>query len=1819
MSVGFGRAFLLLIHCSLHAFASATQLSVGGSGWALRFDGTDDLVAMYSEMPAPPLTLEMWVMPMELLDGSGNKVVRFRDVGVLLSQASFESARNLFSILYNGNQVWHQDTTVSNIETPDGTSLGAAVGLLYHYAYVRDGNNVSIFVDGELVQEGILNSADDLPIPDPLPWLLGARWSLRGGAFATDDRNFGGIIDEVRWWRVARSPEELRRYSRLSVPDEHPGLARQWRFDDGEGVGGDTFSLGGSDPSRAPVWVPSVVGGSGGPIAITTTEGAPAQPVELCAVLLPPRPGAVVSVTFLDDASLGILENARPAVLDMREVDPPQWVDGQRYCATTRFTPVRAGREELKFEVTALLPTDLPSGEQVSGSQILVISVAPNQPPSAGVAKAVYTNGVDSYVSLGSWDLAERFSWAYWINPVAVQDNVFHINRHLGSGKNIFVFGFQAGKYMLRIDCRAGCMNPDGSTPIVRWFVPEGSGTDLVLDSGWTVGEVQDMRSQLQHLGGTFECHFRGNSTSPPRATVTIYLNGRAIGHSDDLPACVTTPTNEEAYDSWENRPTPWELGQEYDSAEEVGEHLPGLLVRPSDHTNAVFDQVVFWNRSLSATEMLDVSRGNLPEDQIIHYNFDLDDPAVCAERQLFDRSLQCLEVNEAMGRTSPSSIFPWTNAYINGVESVRSPFPLVAGSPVYKVLLSGSCTLATLQGSDADGDALTFYPLINDTVESLRSSGTRGEVLEFCDNQNVGRRQVTIDFNVCDTFNSCSSPHGSGLGRAIFQMLPPGPAVISFQALPRSGKLRLVFNTATNTPAVDNEEQVASLIALDPPQRLLFGAWEAGGEILQLVMSDPGWLARGGALPELKISILETGGLRDAGLENYPSMGTFSGLVDQTCTNGTVLVDGLADCVPCQPGEVPVVEGSEDVCQQCGLGEFADSSTRCELCAPGTWSNVTGASACMPCMDGKTTPRGARTVDECRCPAGTYDMATLVDGNVTNLFCRSCGNGLTCPGQGEVYLLEGYSATDPAEVFRCHQDIKRCPGGAIGTCAPGREGVSCSLCIQGMIPNDDGSCQDCTDGDLVPTIVLVLVILVLLACLYVRIDRENASKDSRSLILIGIACQQLLTAFQMFSVTSQIRVDWHEPVKTIFRLMQLLVVDVDLINVNCVGSFTPLSKYISRLLFVGAALLVIGLFHLISVLAFHRGQFRKRMASLLGVIGSVFMMFYISILGTILLSMQCDEHPSGKWTVNAYPTIVCWEGGDHVPMVMVALIALVIPVSFLAKCSQVVWIAPQRIQKMDLDFLQTYSFLFKRFRAETRWFAIVFLLRSALIAMMPIITIVTWKIMILQTVMIASIVITAYFRPWCAAPAEFLDISSAAVVMIILTLVAFQSDDSQNPELMATVATLSMVAVLVGIATFVLISAYSWIAQFRKRYQFFICHHKAHAGAVARLLKMVLVESPRIGRKVFLDADDLVHLDTLFDFVRHHTEQLLVLCSAEILLRPWCVGEITTAHINNVTTLPVIFSEFKHPEDAWLSQVARRVNLEALVQFGISEDLVQRAIKGMQSVEHLDMPPLLTQGAVMLLQTQIIRGCALPTDSPETTIGQHHAKVLMGADAYELDALAAARVLSKLLVAMCSHTPELTPVLMIDLQQHMDVGQLPSEAKNYVMLCTAGCFESMAFLEDLNVVVHYSLDTVPVVASEGFRFPTPSFYEDLHQSLRDSPKLASAKVPPAAVTEYVSRIFKRIAVHYSANSSLALMQAQAAEVLKQIMHSLGLAHSELGRSMTAAFGIERGSAPSAHDMGVTPSGKLLSSGTSNKFPVPEAEEDIVFDTLMEI
>ncbi|CAE7277292.1 m002L [Symbiodinium microadriaticum] len=188
------RSCMMLFSTSLvlviAALAEPSKLLVGNAGWGLLFDGLDDIVLL-DNMPAPPFTIEFWAQPLDL-----------KEWAKPLLQLPCRS------ILELGAEIHTSTATVDSFGSPP------APGEIFHWAMSLDKDgDYAVYINGDGVAAGILAEEDMRAITDEymaFPWTLGGRFGRYLGQYVTDDRAFGGVMDEIRAWSCVRSPAEIR-------------------------------------------------------------------------------------------------------------------------------------------------------------------------------------------------------------------------------------------------------------------------------------------------------------------------------------------------------------------------------------------------------------------------------------------------------------------------------------------------------------------------------------------------------------------------------------------------------------------------------------------------------------------------------------------------------------------------------------------------------------------------------------------------------------------------------------------------------------------------------------------------------------------------------------------------------------------------------------------------------------------------------------------------------------------------------------------------------------------------------------------------------------------------------------------------------------------------------------------------------------------------------------------------------------------------------------------------------------------------------------------------------------------------------------------------------------------------------------------------------------------------------------------------------------------------------------------------------------------------------------------------------------------------
>nr|NQU91120.1 T9SS type A sorting domain-containing protein [Bacteroidota bacterium] len=188
-------------------------------GTALEFDGTDDHVIITSVpelRPSNNFTIEAWIKPDDIIT---NQVVFMHDEngggddGYALS---ISNGKANFSAHNGASQYIISDEPI-------------IAGTWNHIAGVFDNSTLKVYVNG--VEKTLAGSGDIFySLYDYV------NIGRRGGSYHPNTSMFSGTIEEVRFWDMARTQEEIAENMHINLLGYESGLLSYWQFNDGSGT-----------------------------------------------------------------------------------------------------------------------------------------------------------------------------------------------------------------------------------------------------------------------------------------------------------------------------------------------------------------------------------------------------------------------------------------------------------------------------------------------------------------------------------------------------------------------------------------------------------------------------------------------------------------------------------------------------------------------------------------------------------------------------------------------------------------------------------------------------------------------------------------------------------------------------------------------------------------------------------------------------------------------------------------------------------------------------------------------------------------------------------------------------------------------------------------------------------------------------------------------------------------------------------------------------------------------------------------------------------------------------------------------------------------------------------------------------------------------------------------------------------------------------------------------------------------------------------------------------------------------------------------------
>eukprot|EP00971_Amphidinium_carterae_P078687 1556696-Amphidinium_carterae.1 len=330
--------------------------------------------------------------------------------------------------------------------------------------------------------------------------------------------------------------------------------------------------------------------------------------------------------------------------------------------------------------------------------------------------------------------------------------------------------------------------------------------------------------------------------------------------------------------------------------------------------------------------------------------------------------------------------------------------------------------------------------------------------------------------------------------------------------------------------------------------------------------------------------------------------------------------------------------------------------------------------------LEGSTTASAASTSPlSCVCRSGTFRP-------VGESVCRPCLKGMVCPeGSDMLNLVEGTAGpypqvvqgymtlpVHPLIVYRCKLE-EHCPGGDPGSCAALRDSstVACGNCMENTYESDD-ACKNCGEAGLMPMVLALLFGSLAVVLATILINKDVHKTPTSSLLIVSIS-GLVFASLQALGVFHQMAIPWTEPVRTLLRWFQVLSFDLRWLKVACVFGVNPVRSYAVRQVVPLLAVPTVFTSLLIkkSMGALRTAKSLTTYIDLLNAVGSLYSLFFISIVLSALTPFLCYKHPRGSGqSVISAPALLCFDSNEHSAMVGIGIAAMcALPIPFLALC----------------------------------------------------------------------------------------------------------------------------------------------------------------------------------------------------------------------------------------------------------------------------------------------------------------------------------------------------------------------------------------------------------------------------------------------------------------------------------------------------------------------------------------------------------------------
>jgi len=291
-------------------------------------------------------------------------------------------------------------------------------------------------------------------------------------------------------------------------------------------------------------------------------------------------------------------------------------------------------------------------------------------------------------------------------------------------------------------------------------------------------------------------------------------------------------------------------------------------------------------------------------------------------------------------------------------------------------------------------------------------------------------------------------------------------------------------------------------------------------------------------------------------------------------------------------------------------------------------------------------------------------------------------------------------------------------------------------------------------------------------------------------------------------------------------------------------------------------------------------------------------------------------------------------------------------------------------------------------------------------------------------------------------------------------------------------------------------------------------------------------------------------------------------------LFRPWCVGEMTTAHLHGIDTVLIIFPDFEIPTYTFIESYAGVEGVESLSPYGISIDMAQQTLWWLGTRPWIVLPRSISSAGVDGVVEKLVsrrRGTRemstvsfvtstvsstineVSEENEETIVNQWRSGPTVShlvTEPVEWSTPAAVTVVS--IVDHANQESVCTALLVRELLKSFfplsgpghvlgPNENLPQNATLLLVMSSNGCFQRPGFVRQLFQAEHLGIGAIPIIVDGGFHFPSDAFFHELRAL--SAHILSRTQRHADDLITLIKKLFEEIGIHVCPQDSQGVLE----------------------------------------------------------------------------